>query len=692
MTLKEQIEFGLAHLRAGRLAEAEAVCREIRAQKPDEAQALHLLGIIEARRGDFQRGMEMLRRAIEADPEIAKYHANLGAVLLQVGRFDEAMNSFRKALSLAPDAIDAAVGLGNALRAAGRTDEATAAYQQALAMANTDADASNALGIVLSSVGREEESLAAFRQAVAIRPDFPEALANGATVLTERGLVGEGESAARSAVRLRPDLSAAHSSLAKALIKTNRIDEAVASYEQAARLQPESAIAWNNLAFALVEIGETDRQLECLNRAMQLDPMNPVYRSNWINRLQYNPAFEAGAILAEARRWDEMFGRVVGRSIKPHGNDRTADRRLRIGYISPDLREHVVARNILPLFRDRDIRQFEVFGYASIRKSDEYSRRFESLADGWRLINGVADDVVAQMIRNDGIDVLVDLALHSAGNRLPVFARKPAPVQVTFAGYPGTTGLSAMDYRLTDPYLDPEGESDAFYSERSIRLPHSFWCYDPIAMEVAEGFEVAPLPVLEKGVVTFGCLNSFCKVNETVLDLWGKILLASGRSRLLMLAPQGITRQRVLKRLGDLGVDASRIEFVDRQKRADYLRTYNRIDVGLDTLPYNGHTTSLDSLWMGVPVVSLIGKTVVGRAGFSQLGNIGLSDLAADSPEQFVRIAGELAGDHAHLSDLRKSLRERMRNSPLTQGGEFVRGIEAVYRRMWRTWCGAPQS
>jgi protein O-GlcNAc transferase len=240
---------------------------------------------------------------------------------------------------------------------------------------------------------------------------------------------------------------------------------------------------------------------------------------------------------------------------------------------------------------------------------------------------------------------------------------------------------------LTDPYLDPEGEGDAFYSERSIRLPHSFWCYDPTSMEVAEGFDVGPLPALANGYVTFGCLNSFVKVNAMALALWAKVLTSVGRSRFLMLAPKGASRQRVLTSLSNLGVDSDRIEFVDRQSRSNYLRTYNRIDVGLDTLPYNGHTTSLDSLWMGVPVVSLVGKTVVGRAGFSQLSNLGLAHLAADTPEEFVRIAGTLAADLAALSDLRNTMRERMRLSPLTHAQEFVRDIEKCYRQFWRKWC-----
>jgi predicted O-linked N-acetylglucosamine transferase (SPINDLY family) len=285
-------------------------------------------------------------------------------------------------------------------------------------------------------------------------------------------------------------------------------------------------------------------------------------------------------------------------------------------------------------------------------------------------------------VREDRIDILVDLTLHMAHNRLLLFARKPAPVQVTWLGYPGTTGLETMDYRLTDPYLDPPDQTEQFYSERSIRLPHTFWCYQPHMLEGEDLPEVNPLPALTAGAVTFGCLNNFCKVNPSLLELWGKVLQAVPGSRLLLLAPSGSRRQWVKKILGD------RVDFVDHCPRQAYLDLYHRIDLGLDTLPYNGHTTSLDSLWMGVPVVTSIGKTVVGRAGWSQLSNLGLPELAAKTEEEFVSITAGLAKDLPRLAELRKTLRPRMTASPLMDAERFARDIESAYRQMWQEWCG----
>jgi len=270
-----------------------------------------------------------------------------------------------------------------------------------------------------------------------------------------------------------------------------------------------------------------------------------------------------------------------------------------------------------------------------------------------------------------------------AQNRLLVFARKPAPVQLTFAGYPGTTGLKAIDYRLTDPHLDPPDLHAEYYSEESIRLSDSFWCYDPLDSDQA----VNALPAIENGYVTFGCLNNFCKVNPPILKMWASVLNAVDRSRLIVLSGEGTHRREMLQKLADNGIDAARVTFVSNQPRQQYLKTYHQIDIGLDTLPYNGHSTSLDSYWMGIPVVTLVGNTVVGRAGMSQLMNLGMPELVADTPERFVMIAKGLAQDLPRLSDIRATLRQRMQSSPLMDAPGFARSIEAAYRDVWQRWC-----
>ena len=342
---------------------------------------------------------------------------------------------------------------------------------------------------------------------------------------------------------------------------------------------------------------------------------------------------------------------ALRRFARPHANQRSAARRLRVGYVSPDLRNHVVGWNLLPLLRHHDHGQYEVRCYADVARPDRFTDRLRSCTDGWSNVVGWSDAGLADKIRDDEIDILVDLSLHSAGNRLLLFAREPAPVQVTFMGYPGTTGLTAIDYRLTDHYLDPPGHGDDCYAEESVRL-ESFWCYEPLEGGPAEG----DLPAVTKGYVTFGCLSNFCKINASVLALWAQVLRAVDGSRLKLLAPQGTCRRWALDLLEQEGVSRGRVDFVDGQARWDYLAVYRGIDIGLDTLPYNGHNTSLDSFWMGVPVVSLVGQTVVGRAGLSMLSNLGLSDLVADQPQQFVDIAARLAADVPRLAELRATV------------------------------------
>jgi predicted O-linked N-acetylglucosamine transferase (SPINDLY family) len=335
---------------------------------------------------------------------------------------------------------------------------------------------------------------------------------------------------------------------------------------------------------------------------------------------------------------------------------------------------------MFPLLRHHDRRRFEIFCYSDVQRPDEWTRGLLGASEHARGIAGVGDEAVADQIRADGIDVLVDLTMHMECSRLLVFARRPAPVQACWLAYPGTTGLAAMDYRLTDPYLDPLDGDPGAYSETTIRLPETFWCYDPLTRD--EG--VTPLPARRAGYVRFGCLNNFLKVGDGVIALWAAVMREVPGSKLTMLAPRGDARDRTLRSFQAHGVESDRVDFVEYQARTGYLATYRSIDVCLDTFPYGGHTTSLDAFWMGVPVVTLVGATVVGRAGLSQATNLGLPELVARSPEEYARIVVGLCGDLERLADLRAGLRSRMERSPLMDAARFARGIEEAYVEMWR--------
>jgi protein O-GlcNAc transferase len=339
------------------------------------------------------------------------------------------------------------------------------------------------------------------------------------------------------------------------------------------------------------------------------------------------------------------------------------------------------------LFEHHDREAVEVFAYSFVRRPDDTTRRVQGLTDGFREIAALSDAEAADRIRADRIDVLVDLTMHMGENRMPLFALKPAPIQVAWLAYPGTTGLGAMDYRITDVHLDPpDVDATSSYAERSVRLPDTFWCYDPLTREP----RVNGLPARREGrdgPVTFGCLNNFGKTNADVFALWARVLGAIEGSRMLLLAPHGQSRDRARSAFARGGVDPGRVEFVDFQPRRDYLNTYLRIDLCLDTFPVNGHTTSLDAFWMGVPVVTRVGPTVLGRAGLGYARNLGLEELVATTEERYVAIAAGLARDLPRLEGLREGLRARMERSPLMDGPRFARSFEAAYRGMWHRWC-----
>lgn len=351
------------------------------------------------------------------------------------------------------------------------------------------------------------------------------------------------------------------------------------------------------------------------------------------------------------------------------------------------MRQHPVGFFLLPLFEAHDRRLFDLTCYADVRVPDELTRRLESQVTTWRNTAGVPDADLAAQIRADRIDILVDLAMHSANNRLRVFARKPAPVQVTYLAYCSTTGLDAIDWRITDRFLDPPGEDDAAYSERSMRLGQScYWCYQP-PIET-DGPEVGPLPALGSGRTTFGCLNDFSKIGRSLLETWCRLLATVPRSELVLHAPPGSAREGARAGFSQMGVDPGRLQFVDRAPLAQYLAAHGRIDVALDPFPYGGGRTTCDALWMGVPVVSLSGRTGVGRGGTSILNNLGLSELVAKTPDEYIAIAANLGTDLPRLAHLRGGLRERMERSPLMNRDGFAREMEAAYRQMWREYCG----
>lgn len=601
----------------------------------------------------------------------------------QAGQDDEADRLCRAVLERAPERADAWSLRGILVRKAGRLDEAVACQRQAIALAPGFADPYNNLGNVLREMFRFEEAAQAYRGAVTADPGRREAWLGLSEALREAGKKAEALEAVERALALKPGADA-WLSKGNILLDLDRGEAGIAAYRQALALDADFADAWYNLGNALRDLCLLDDSIAAYRRALALKPDFPRARSNLLFSLHAHPAQTRQSIAAEHREWQRCHGEALRQAWPAHDNPADPARPLNVGFVSADLGRHPVGYFLARVFAARDRARYRFFCYSGRRVEDDLSARLRTLADGWRSTVGVGDEALAAQIRGDGIDILVDLSGHTAGNRLPVFAMKPAPVQATWAGYVGTTGLTAMDWLISDPRETPPGE-EADYVERIARLPDCYVSYE--APDYAPA--VAPLPLLANGYPTFGCFNNLIKVNPQVVALWGRLLRSLPTARLVLITKQlgeAATRDRYQAMFAAEGV-AERVELLGAVPHADLLGWYNRIDVALDPFPYSGGLTTLESLWMGVPVVTLGGDRFAARHSVSHLTAAGVADCIADGPESYLELARALVADGDRLAHRRAGLRQQLAASPLCDGVGFTRNLEAAFRRMWGDWC-----
>lgn len=606
-----------------------------------------------------------------------------------------------------------------AMARAKRLEEARALYSEICQIDKQDPDAWLMLGAVQGMLGKHAEAADCLRRAIDIQPNNPQAHYNLGVASRDQGKFAEAVEAFQAALRLKPDYADAYENLAFAFLSLKRFDEAIAafeatlrfypgkpelhsnlgsvyqakgllqkaeaSYRQALRLNPGTVVVYENLGSTLSVQGRHEEALDCFREGLRRKPGNAYIHSNLLLTLNYLADKDPLEILEEHRAWGRAHP-CTDDSLAEFANTREPERRLRIGYLSPDFRSHSVAYYIEPLLRAHNRSTVEVYCYSNVVRPDDTTQRLRSLADVWRDIFSMSDKQVAEQVRSDSIDVLIDLAGHTGANRLWLYARRLAPVQATYLGYPNTTGLSTMDYRITDFLADPEGQ-EKFYTEKLLRLPGCFLCYQP----PAEAPEVAPLPANKTGRITFGSFNNLAKINSRTIQIWSKILRAVPESRLFLKnhsLTDPATRERYWAMFREQGVPSDRIELIGTvSSSAAHLALYGEVDIGLDTFPYNGTTTTCEALWMGVPVITLVGHTHAGRVGLSLLTTVGLRELAAITPEEYVACAAALAADIGSLSALRASLRERMRASPLCDAAAFAGTLETAFREIWRRWC-----
>ena len=704
---------GLVLTDLGLLDEALACYQKASELQPDFSDAFNHMGTLLEQRGQIDGAITQYRKAITIKPAYAEAHFNLGNALWKQGKGEEALASYRMALSYKTDLADAYNNIGLILAETGREEEALSSYRQALALRPDYAAAHNNLGSALKILGRYDEARKHLLQAQKLNPDYAEACNNLGNLERDRGQLQAAIDQYRKALSLKPDFAEAYSNLGCVFADLERRNEAMESYQKAIELAPDNPLTYNNIAVLYREVGKYSEAIEYSRKALALKPdfadphitlgnaLAPLGRSaeaisafrealrlypqhagaysNLLFTMLYDNSVSPAELFTESRRFSETFEAPFIERWPRHANSCDPGRRLKIGYVSGDFRNHAVAYFIDPILANHDKACFEVYCYANHPLQDATTARLRGLADHWFQCFRSSDEQLSAQILADGIDILVDLSGHTAYNRLPVFARKPAPVQVTWIGYCGTTGLKAMDYRLTDAYLDPPGLTDAFHTESFVRLSAS-----AIYRPDANAPPVNKLPALDGAPFTFASLNNPSKLNEKVIALWARILKAVPMSRLMLGNAQAKQEKWLLDLFDKYGVGAGRLLLQPRLNMNEYLALHHQVDLALDPFPYNGGTTTYHALWMGVPVVALAGDRSISRAGASIVSAAGLPQFVTRNEEEYAECAIRTVQDLNGLNMIRQGLRAQMSSrDPKSFTGE----LEAVYRDLWLAWC-----
>ncbi|MBP9218117.1 MAG: tetratricopeptide repeat protein [Sterolibacterium sp.] len=706
----------------GQLAQAVQLLKGILQQEPEQAEALYQLGVLAHELEQTEQALEYLSRAVRSAPENFQYQASLGVVRYRQGDLAGARQSFEQALHLCPEVaqchhdlavvltkqgeVAAAVehyrtadrlqpgqadtcrNLGVLLEGQGQRDEAIECFQRALVANPQYAEVHYFLAVAL---GKQGERLAAIRshlRAIACKPDYSEANNDLGVLLVEQGMPEDARKAFERALAAQPDNAAAYLNLGNLYRSQGALRQAVEHYCHALTYKTDYVAAYQKLAITLMSMGELEQGLDFYRQALAHAPGDAGAFSSYLFSLQYLPGVSAEALFAEHRAYAERFETPWKAGWPAHARDhdrnRDPERRLRIGYVSADFRDHVVSVFIEPILAGHDASAFEIFCYYNFAQQDQTTERLQALVAHWRSCVEMTDDQLVDCIRQDGIDILIDLSGHTADNRLPVFARKPAPIQATWIGTAATTGLTAMDYRITDFELDPPGQTECYHSEQLMRLPAQ------AAYRPEPGCpEVNALPAQRCGGFTFASLNATLKINAAVIDLWSRILQAVPGSRLMLgNAESAEVRAWLTEGFARNGVAIERLFFQPKLKMLEYLALHHQIDLALDPFPYNGASTTLHALWMGVPVLTLQGAWPNARLGASLMTQVDLPEFIARDAEDYVRRAVAFSQDLPGLVQIRQSLRARLavRN---TDAAAITRNIEAAYRQMWRTWCAS---
>jgi protein O-GlcNAc transferase len=644
-------------LRRGDLLAARNHCERWLADSPENANAIHTLGLIESSEGNLESAISLFREALRLQPRDALCLGDLGIVYSAAERWQEAVEAFAESLALEPGNPHYAELYACALLECKRFDDALGAYQIARELGADETAVLRGMGRTLAALGREDEALQAFA----------------------------------TAIQLDPEDSFAFECLADLRGRFKHDDQAVSCCERAVELDPESPSALTRLAVAYSNVGELDRSIWTFRNVLRLHPDFTTARTLLLQALLHHPATPPREILEEHRQWAE-FQSLTREGFVAFDNSRVSDRRLRIGYMSAEFYFNPSLFFLAPILGNHDPESFETFFYHTRPEHDEWTARFQSMTSNWRDVHGLTDEQVADLVQQDRIDILVDVSGHFPYGRLGVFMLRAAPVQVEYLNYQATSGLADMDYFLTDEWTDPAGLTEEHYTEQLCRLPSGYLAYLPPEDAPA----VSPLPALRNGYLTFGLFQRPSKTNDGVWDAVAQSLLHVPRSRLLVHYvtrdfdnPNSRVRRSIREALASRGVDEQRLEFKGALGMSEHLACVAHADIALDTFPYNGQTTTCECLWMGLPVITLTGNSHVSRVTHAILHRVGLGDWATSSIQEYSEIATRV--ELNELAELRAGMRERLADSSLLDGGRVTREIEQAYRSMWRTWCSSPQ-
>src|SRR5712691_10277612 len=671
---------------SGQLDKAVAHCHRALSLAPDSPSAFYALGNALNHQGNRTEAIACYRKALVLKTDFPDAYVNLGNALQEQGQIDEAIACYQEALSLQPEIPEALFNLGNAYKDRDGLEKAVACYERALALAPDLSEVYVNLGNVILQQGRPNEALPCFRKALALEPEMIEARYNVGIASHRAGDFPSAKAALAKYLRMNPDDETALVTLADTHRNLNELNEAPNCYERLLEICPTAAEAHNGLANVFRNQARHWDAVKHYELAIQHHGNPVVAFQNLLFCMMCMDNFSAQEIYDKHREFAERFERPLLAFQSPHRNEPDPNRRLRVGYASPDFRANIVAHYVEPILNNHDRTRFEIVCYSTGFVRDSLTGRISSLFDQWHDVQSLSDDEIAGLIRVHQIDLLVDLCGHAPGNRILVFARKPATVQISYLDYSTTTGLSSMDYRLTTEYCDPSNASQQYYSEKLHRLSNTYWTYNPSVQ-----LPISALPLKSNGYVTFGCFNLYYRVTTEVLRVWSRLLQSVPASRLVVVGVSaGSTQGALLEILAQAGIAAERISVYNVLSYAKYHELMGTVDIGLAPFPYNGATTMLDCLWNGLPVFARKGgETFYSRMGCSILSELGLSKLIASDVDEYIRIAAELASNVPELDRLRQCLRQKLEQSPMRDFPEFTRGLELAYRSMWKQWCAA---